>query len=309
MDELVGKVKLNYLHYSGLDLYSDGPVEDELLDIVKTYSKENYNSIIAQKKSWPILYHLSHIRENLVEWLPITKEHTVLEVGAGCGAITGCLADKAKMVTCIELSKKRSMINAYRNQDKNNIEIMIGNFEDVEKSITEKYDFITLIGVLEYSEKYISSDTPYETFLRIIKNHLKPSGQVIIAIENKLGMKYWAGCKEDHTGQYFDGLENYRHTTGVRTFSKTELERLLSAAGFKTSKFFYPYPDYKLPMLIYSDEYLPKENELDNNVRNFDNDRFFLFDETNVFNSIINEGVFPLFSNSYLVIAQMEEYI
>ena len=113
----------------------------------------------------------------------------MLEIGSGCGAITGTLADKAKKVTCIELSKKRSLINAYRNKDKDNIEILVGNFEDIEKDIVEKYDYITLIGVFEYGEAYISSEKPYENFLKIISKHLKENGKIIIAIENKLGSK------------------------------------------------------------------------------------------------------------------------
>ena len=30
-----------------------------------------------------------------------------------------------------------------------------------------------------------------------------------MAIENKLGLKYWSGCKEDHTGRYFEGVSKY----------------------------------------------------------------------------------------------------
>ena len=58
------------------------------------------------------MYHLSDIRQNIVEWLQIENTAEILEIGSGCGAITGTLARKAKSVTCIELSEKRSMINA-----------------------------------------------------------------------------------------------------------------------------------------------------------------------------------------------------
>ena len=306
MDKWIGNVKLNYQFYSGSDLYSDGAIEDELLEIVKKYTKPEYTAVIIEKNNWPIMYHLSHIRENLIEWLPITPNDTILEIGSGCGALTGCLANKAKSVTCIELSEKRSMINAYRNKDKDNIEILIGNFEDIEKNITEKYDYIMLIGVLEYGEKYISSANPYKTFLENVKNLLKPNGQVIIGIENKFGMKYWSGCKEDHVGIYFEGLEGYTRTKGLKTFSKKELEELMRTVGFNNFSFYYPYPDYKFPMVIYSDNYLPKESELNNNIRNFDSERFVLFDEGKVFNAIINENLFPTFSNSYLICAKME---
>lgn len=61
---------------------------------------------------------------------------------------------------------------------------------------------------------------PYENFLTIIGKHLNENGKIIIAIENKLGLKYWAGCQEDHVGKYFEGIEDYPITNGVKTFSK-----------------------------------------------------------------------------------------
>ncbi|AVK48687.1 methyltransferase type 12 [Clostridium sp. MF28] len=304
MNEKIGNLTLNYKHYSGVDLYSDGEVEDELLGIVKNHEEKEYNKIIAQSNKWAIMYHLSHLRANIVEWLPITKQDTILEIGSGCGAITGTLASKAKKVTCIELSEKRSLINAYRNKEKDNIEIWLGNFEESEKDIVEKYDYITLIGVFEYGEKYISTEKPYENFLTIIGKHLNENGKIIIAIENKLGLKYWAGCQEDHVGKYFEGIEDYPITNGVKTFSKKELEEIIKNSGFFNYKFYYPYPDYKLPTTIYSDKYLPKKGELNNNMRNFDRERIITFDETRVYDMIIKENLFPIYSNSYLVVLE-----
>ncbi len=80
-----------------------------------------------REKSWPVMYHFSHIRGNIVSWLPITKEDKVLEIGAGCGAITGALAKKAGSVTCVELSRQRSLVNAYRNEDCDNVTIPSGS--------------------------------------------------------------------------------------------------------------------------------------------------------------------------------------
>ena len=68
-------------------------------------------------------------------------------------------------------------------------------------------------------------------------------------------------------------------------------------------QFYYPYPDYKLPMAIYSDKFLPSLGDLRNNMRNFDGDRVILFDEGKAFDNIIENGLFPEFSNSFLVIA------
>ena len=38
-NERIGRVLLDYSHYQGKDLYSDGEVEDELLDIVQNHSQ------------------------------------------------------------------------------------------------------------------------------------------------------------------------------------------------------------------------------------------------------------------------------
>ncbi|MDE6608584.1 MAG: class I SAM-dependent methyltransferase [Lachnospiraceae bacterium] len=222
MEEKIGNISLDYTFYPGEDLYSDGEVEEEILEIVKKYGKEEFPRIIEEKGSWPVLYHLSPLRENIIDWLPIEKDMKVLEVGSGCGAITGALARKAGSVTCIELSKKRSLINAYRNQECDNVTIHVGNFQDIEKVLDTDFDYIFLVGVFEYARGYIGSDKPYERFMEILLKHLKEEGKegrLVIAIENKFGLKYWAGCREDHQGRYFSGLEDYPEDTGVRTFT------------------------------------------------------------------------------------------
>jgi 2-polyprenyl-3-methyl-5-hydroxy-6-metoxy-1,4-benzoquinol methylase len=299
----VGKVKIDDTHYLGEDLYTDGPVEDEMLEIAKSYSYEDYNKVIAERENWAILYHFSHLRENIISGLPISSKDSVLEIGAGCGAITGALAKKAGKVTCVDLSMKRSLINAHRHHQQENLEIHVGNFEDVEKTLGDKYDVITLIGVFEYAVGYISGSNPYEEFLQVIKKRLKRKGRIIIAIENRFGLKYWAGCNEDHTGLYFEGIEGYKNTAYARTFSHVELERMFGNVGFKEWEFYYPYPDYKFPLRIFSDDYLPEPGELNiNNYVNFDKERLALFDEQAVYGSIIADGMYPYFANSFLVV-------
>lgn len=302
MTEQIGKITLDYSHYPGQDLYCDGAVEDELLEIVKNYSRVEYPRIIEEQAQWPILYHLSSIRENIIDWIPFTKQDKVLEIGSGCGAITGALSGKAGSVTCVELSKKRSMINAYRNMDCENVTIHVGNFKDIEPTLPCDFDYICLIGVFEYGQSYMGTENPYEDFLCIVRKHLKENGRILIAIENKLGMKYFAGCREDHLGSYFSGIENYADGGGVRTFSRRGLERIFKNCGINQYHFYYPYPDYKLMTTLYSDVYLPGKGELCNNLRNFDRDRMLLFNEKNAFDGVVEDGYFPIFSNSYLVV-------
>lgn len=300
--EQIGKVSLDLTYYPGEDRYCDGEIEEELLKIARDYAEVEYPRIIEEKGSWEVLYHLSVQRENIVEWLPIDKSMKVLEVGAGCGAVTGALSRKAGSVTCIDLSEKRSMINAWRHMDCENIKIHVGNFQDIEPSLPCDYDYICLIGVLEYGQAYIGGEAPFEEFLRIIKKHLKKNGRIVIAIENRFGLKYWAGCGEDHLGTYFSGLEDYPDGGAARTFTRNGLEKLFKSCGMEEYSFYYPYPDYKFMTALYSDEYLPKQGDLSDNIRNFDRDRLILFDERKVFDSILKDGLFPVYSNSFLVV-------
>lgn len=304
--EKIGEVTLDYTHYPGRDLYCDGAVEQELLAIAQNVPPERYNHVIREKKSWEVLYHFSDLRENIVSWLPFEKGMKVLEVGSGCGAITGSLARLAGSVTCVDLSGMRSRINACRHRDCANVTIHVGNFQDIEPDLPADYDYVFLIGVFEYGQSYIGTGTPFQDFYRIVKRHVKPGGRVVIAIENKMGLKYWAGCREDHLGTFFSGLEDYPDGGAARTFTRGGLERILKDCGEEAYHFYYPYPDYKFTTMIYSDRYLPKVGDLTNNLRNFDRDRMLLFDEKRVFDMLIREKLFPLYSNSFLVVTGSE---
>lgn len=299
----IGNVRLNLQWYDGEDKYSDGDIEDSILNIVKEHDPSEYPKIISEKGSWPVLYHLSSYRENVLAGIPISKKDSVLEIGGGCGAITGILCKEAKKVTTIELSKRRSEINAYRHKDADNLEIIVANFQTAYQNLQEKFDYVMLIGVLEYAKLYIDDSKPYQEFLKKIGTLLKPHGKIVIAIENKFGLKYFAGCKEDHLGRVFVGINGYSDGKEmVQTFTRKGIENIICNAGFNNYKFYYPYPDYKFATNIYSDEYLPKKGELNNNIRNFDAERLRLFDECQVFDELIDNGLFPYFSNSFLVV-------
>lgn len=297
MLEKIGNVNIDLRYYKGEDSYTDGSIEDEILEIVKSF--DDYKDVIAKDNRWPILYHLSKDRENIIESFDFTKKEEILEIGAGCGAITGCLADKGSHVDCIELSKKRSYINAYRNKRKNNINIIVGNFEDI--VIEKKYDVITAIGVFEYSRSFINSDSPYDEFLKRVYNSLKEDGIFYIAIENKFGLKYFAGCNEDHTGKLFNSIEGYNKYDGVKTFSYFEIKHLLENNGFINNTFYFPFPDYKLPIQIFSESYLPKTGQIRNIIEVYDRDREVFFNEEKAFDNIIESNCFNVFSNSFLI--------
>jgi SAM-dependent methyltransferase len=289
---------LNLDFYNGEDYYSDGDIEDELLEIVKSH--HSYEKILANDSRWPILYHLSPIRQNIINWYPFKENASCLEIGGGCGAITGALCDSLAEVKVVELSKRRASINFERHKAYSNLEIIVANLNDIK--FDQTFDYITLNGVLEYAGSFTKTDEPYKDFLKQIKKYLKPDGKLIIAIENRYGLKYFSGSKEDHTAKEFDGITGYVNNDTVRTFGKIELETLLKESGYPAQEFYYPHPDYKMPMEIYSSDWLPNTESLLSQAPNFDYAKYELFNETHAYQGIIENNKFEFFANSFLVI-------
>lgn len=298
----IGGVKLDLSAYGGTDSYSDGPVEDELLEIVR--NGQESAAACSPDSPWPIFYHLHPARANILAWYDFHGSENVLEVGAGCGAITGLLAANCRSVTCSEISLKRSQINAWRHAGYNNITIHVGNFADMPRD--QRYDIVTLIGVLEYAGSYYPSAarSPYLALLEAVRERMTKKGVLFVAIENRFGLKYWAGAREDHSARLYDSLEGYPQGGKAETFSLPGLTELLEEAGYRKLEFHYPYPDYKFAREIYSDDRLPEPGELKDPVHNYDLDRVRNFREELVFSEIIRAGQFPFFSNSFLVVAR-----
>lgn len=297
----IGKVQLNLENYiPENDIYSDGAIEDELLHIVKEHKE---NEVLDIDNRWPILYYFSPIRENILSWYDFTVGGKILEIGTGCGAITCLLCRKKLYVHGIESSKRRSIITAYRNKNCENLRISVGNFFDM--NISEKYDYITLIGVLEYANMFIpdAPDAAIE-LLKKCRKLLKNNGKIFIAIENRLGAKYFSGAVEDHVGVPWCGIENYQNIDKVKTFSKSELSRILKSSGFAKQDWYYPYPDYKLPAKIFSDFFLPTSEMLELPIKSYDTNRMAVFDEYKLIKSISSEEEFKYLSNSFLVISE-----
>lgn len=287
--------------YQNEDSYSDGDIEDTIINHIIQNEPEDYSQVIYENFTWPTYYHLTHLRKNLLNWYPFDQEASVLEIGCGLGSITNMLCDRCKKVTAVELSKRRATATLLRCREKENLNVIVGNLNDIE--FEEKFDYITLIGVLEYQGTYTNSSNPFQDFLMKIRSLLKPEGRLLVAIENQYGAKYWCGAREDHTGMPFDGMNQYKAgNQNARTFSREALKQLLMKSGYDYTYFYYPFPDYKLPTVVYSEGYLPKDSNMQNMMPTYiPNSDTIVIQEKGMYDDLIQNGVFEFFSNSFLV--------
>ena len=232
--------------------YSDGDeVEERIAGILRDATDTSLFSmeLAAHQIDWPSIYHLSPTRANLLRPLDgLLGGARVLEVGAGCGAITRYLGEVGAQVTALEGSMRRASIVASRCRDLDNVKVIYDRFDQAE--LEHGYDVVTLIGVLEYARIYGSGVDPVQDTLERARRLLKEGGVLVIAIENQLGLKYFAGMDEDHLGRPMAGIEDHYDASGVVTFGRAELDDRLRQAGFENVEFALPFPDYKLPISI-----------------------------------------------------------
>ena len=134
--------KLNFEFYTGTDFYSDGDVEELIYDIVK--NQKDYRKMELKEQEFAVSYHLSPTRQNILNWYPFERDCTVLEIGSGCGALTGMLCERCQTVVSVELSKRRSNINYMRNQKHDNLEIIIGNVSEIR--LDRKFEYVSSIS-------------------------------------------------------------------------------------------------------------------------------------------------------------------
>jgi hypothetical protein len=286
--------------------YLDGS-EKQLLELMRDSDDLSTSSdeLAAKASTWPERYHLSLDRANLLRPLDLRPTDTVLEIGAGCGAITRYLGERCGTVDALEPVPERAWVARERTRDLPGVEVFVGDIGDVPDGAV--YDIVAVVGVLEYTASGRADPGPYLHFLRRAASLLAADGTLVVAIENRLGVKYLAGAPEDHSGRPFDSLEGYLHGTPARTFSRAELTALLAEAGLG-SKVLGAFPDYKLTRLVYSDELLEKAPSLAHRIPTFPSPDWSggpprTADEAAVWRTLVEAGLGGETPNSFVVLA------
>jgi SAM-dependent methyltransferase len=288
--------------------YSEGADAERYLEKVLSAAGDlstNSSELESHIKDWSSEYHLTTKRAQLLSGFNFDRTLKVLEVGCGCGAITRHLGESFDNVVSIEGSLSRARLAKLRTRDLPSVSIICAPFQEIRFS--QKFDVIFVIGVFEYSASFVEGSDPYDSVLKYFADILTPDGMVVLAIENQFGLKYFNGCYEDHLDKPFVGLEGYhRQQARVRTFGKAELENRIKR-HFPEVRFFYPYPDYKLPDCVLSAEFLASgrggEFVSQMKSRNYSGAVQPLWSESATTLELARNDMLEFFANSFLVIA------
>ena len=191
----------------------------------------------------------------------------VLDVGSGWGQWAVPAATTGTVVALEPTPARLAAVRAIAQQEGCDERMFfVGAALEAVSFPHQRFDHIYCIGVLEWVPKFHTTLGPLEAqrnFLRQMRGLLADRGECIIGIENRLGLKYLLGARDDHTGlaniSVLDAAaaaQRHLAQTGqplrMFTHAQSEYQALLTEAGFSSIEFFAAFPDYKVPQVIVS---------------------------------------------------------
>ncbi|MEG0564976.1 MAG: methyltransferase domain-containing protein [Hungatella sp.] len=252
-------------------------ISKEINQLLHQYGNDT-KRILERYSRLDYLYALSDMRENLLEWYPFAPEARLLQVGSDYGALTGLYGRRVKEVVVLDPSAENLKVNRLRHGELDSIDYREGTLIDYAAGgEVQLFDYVVMIGSLE---------PDYATQLAAAKSLLKPDGILLLAVCNLYGMHYLAGAKGDE----------------VR-ISKQTLTQLVGGNDPSADyEYYYPIPDYKLPVSIYSQSYLPGKGDLTHPIPVYDYPKYLSFDLGEAYDSACEDGQFENFANSFFMI-------
>ncbi len=286
-------------------LKTSGPVSSIGQDIdqyITAHDDGNFDEVLAADGRWEVFFHLSDMRVGLLSWYDMPRGAEVLEIGCGFGALTGMLAERSAHLTAVTDSLLCAQSCAKRWQALENLDVYAGLLSDL--PFHQQFDVITLVDVLPFAAGGARSLAPYAAYLKSLLRYLKPQGRLLLAMDNRLGIKYACGACDPYSDEPFGELSGI--VGQGRLFTRVELTKLLSAAGIPHWKFYYPLPDYRLPQFIFSDASFPDAAVFDQLIPYDPTPDTRVLSESALYADLLRNGLFPQMANSFLVECGMQ---
>lgn len=268
--------------------YSDETVAsataEDLYDVINKYSEDEIPAAIAKDARYSVNSVFSPVRRNLLEWYPFRNDCTVLEINPGKGALTGVLCDHAKHVTVLEPSESNCDFIKCRYRDRENLTVLLADVSRFETQ--DRYDYAVMADVT------VSTAYSLEDLIAKAKTLLKPDGVMLIALNNRFGLKYWIGGTDVSAEKPFAGMQ-----VG---YSKAAVEDICGNAGLQT-RFYYLMPDACFPTAVFTDQHLPTYHDLQFLRYAYTPEACLVSKEQELYRDVLQNEVFPFFANAYLV--------
>ena len=199
-------------------------------------------------------------------WLTgINGESVILDLGCGTGVLSLVASKIARLVYAVDPNIDRVRLLKLRVESEG-IENVVFAVAD-EKSLPfepETFDLIILNGVLEWIPEGRGDKDPHrvaEETIVMLSRLLRVGGEIYIGIENRYGLRYLLGGRDEHTGlrmvtvlprrlsdiyhRWKKGVPHRRYT-----YSLKELKGMAEGAGLECGEVYMPLRDYREVKLL-----------------------------------------------------------
>lgn len=236
----------------------------------KFSSSESTAQIIeaAKKRGWKV--SLSRMNKDKADWIRgagrftisvlASPKERVLDLGCGWGGLSFWMAKEFRHIYALDVQLDGLQFIDIRASQEG-----ISNITTAQGSVfslpfpNRFFDVVVLNGVLEWVGTFSEEHPPkvlQEMALNEVARVVQPEGTLFVAIENRFGLQYVLGYKEEHTGLRYISLlprslaqvyHRYRKGTDFRvlTHSRSGLMKMLGRCGFSRTEWFSVFPSYR----------------------------------------------------------------
>lgn len=299
------KLNLNFFEEKNEEKNED--LTNLIENYIEKYEPSSYDMHFENDISAKELYYLSDLSENILNWYSFDLNDSILEIGAGLGQLTTLLTKKCKEVVSIESNINYARAIEKRLSDAENLEVIVGTLDKIK--LDKKFKYITLIGIDSKISELFKGN--FNELLNLLQNYLVEDGKMILAVDNKFGIRYFAGEEDSILNTKFASLDGYESKqVEIESFTRNSLESKLKECGYKYN-FYYPLPDYKLPNVIFTDDTLPDYHTFERYLPYHTDNSAIMFDELHVFREILKDdkNQFKFFANSFLVEISKKDFV
>lgn len=248
--------------------FRDTPASELAAIVREIETGRNWRDVLAARfaaaKPWLHQIVTSPLRTAFFQSVLRSNIGPILDIGSGWGQIARPLAREYYVVALEPVAERLAFIAAAARQEGVHERLAFVESDYFEIAFESRFAAICAIGVLEWAGAFQSGADAQQRqrdFLRKIRSELTPGGQLVLGIENRLGLKYLLGAPDDHIGVPLIAClpaalaaPRWRAASGQTlrsfTYSQAELCQHLRDAGFTNIEFFAAFPDYKLPTAI-----------------------------------------------------------
>ena len=219
---------------------------------------------------------VDHMAQGLIAWEKFSTGERALVVGAAAGM--------AEMLQ----SRDVSVVEA-------------SSDEVLKEAVAGPFDAVLMVAEPERVRDP-------EALLLACRKLLAPHGRLLLGMNNRLGLRYFCGDADIYTNRSFDGLDDYKQVYKTpadgfygRTYSRAEIRRMLTDAGFSTQKFYSVLTDLEHPMMMYAEGFLPNESLTDRLFPTYHRPEHVFLAEERFYQPLIEEGMLHATANAYFI--------